>query len=260
MAKASKPKAKDGKGEYHTGLKKRDLAPRCLLVGSPARAVMIAETFFEGAKQVGDDHRGYKCFTGKHRGMDISVVTTQIGCPSTGIVLPESVRSGAKVFIRVGSCGTLQRMPRVGHVAICTGAVRLDGATKNWAPIEYPAIADYRIVAALVAAAKELRLPHHVGVGATTDCFVEGQARPGYKNYIPPWLKEQFKWLQHLKVLFYSMEESGIFVWCASHGGFPAGAIDAIFANRVTEDWGEEGQKEAAQIAIEAFHRLDELL
>ncbi|MBI3632857.1 MAG: nucleoside phosphorylase [Candidatus Vogelbacteria bacterium] len=251
---ADKPVTATGK-QYHLETEPDDLAPRCLLVGDPGRAELIATTLFTGAKKVGD-HRGLKSFTGKVGDMPISVVTTGMGSATTGIVLPEAVRSGARIFVRVGSCGTLWKEPKIGDSVICTGAVRLDGASENWAPIQYPAVADYRVVSKLTEAAKELGLPHFVGIGATTTCFNEGQARPDDNGYVPPRLRALHDELTERGVLFYSMEEATLFVWCTTHGGYAAGAIDAIYANRQTNEFGVKGEEEAARIAILALQKM----
>ena len=238
--------------QYHLHTKPGDIAPHCLLVGDPERAAMIAEKFFTKAKEVGN-HRGLLSFTGFYKNMKVSVVTTGMGGASTGIVLPEAARSGAQRFIRVGSCGALQKTPKIGESAICTAAVRLDGASENWAPIEFPATADFRVVSALTEAAGKLKLPYHLGISATTSCFNEGQARPDDTGYIPPKILARHEELIKRGVLSYSMEEATIFVWCSTHGNYWAGAINAIFANRQTNEFGAKGEKEAARIALEAM-------
>lgn len=253
--RAKRPQTGDGK-QYHLETAPGDLAARCLLVGSPERAELIATSLFQDARKVGD-HRGLRSFTGLYRGCAMSVVTTGMGSASIGIVLPEAVRSGARILIRVGTCGALRREAALGHAAICTGAVRLDGASENWAPIEYPAVADWRVVAALAQAAKTLGLPHHLGIGVTTTCFNEGQARPDDSGYVPPRLLARHDELVRRGALFYSMEEAALFVWCSTHGGHPCGAIDAIIANRITDEFRVCGEKEAARIACEALKLID---
>lgn len=267
--RANAPVTPDGR-TYHLHTKEGDLGPCCLLVGSPERAEMIASSLLSDTRLVGD-HRGLKSYTGfvsppgriKTRlltpELRMSVVTTGMGGASTGIVLPEAVYSGARVFIRVGSCSALQPEPQPGQAMICTAAVRLEGASPNWAPIEYPAVADYRLVAALVESAQLQGLPAHVGIGVTTDCFIEGQARPNLLGRIPKRLQERHDWLVECGAAFYSMEEATLFVWCSTHGGFPAGAVDAIFGNRATNAWDIAGEEEAAKIAVGAFFLLDAL-
>lgn len=260
---ANHPVSSQGK-QYHLETGPGDLAEHCLLVGSPERAKMIAEKFFNKAKEVGN-HRGLWSFTGMAYGMPMSVVTTGMGSASVAIVLPEVIRSGGRKLIRVGSCGVLWPHPKVGESVICAGAVRSDGASENWAPIEYPAVADYRVVSALVSAARQLDLPHYVGIGATTTCFNEGQARPDDTGYIPPRLQARHDELVRRGVLFYSMEEATIFTWASTHHnpytddnhfGYMAGAIDAIYAQRATGDFEVRGDEEAIRIAILAMTEL----
>ncbi len=252
---AERPKSEDG-SQYHLQTRAGDLAPRCLLVGSPERAEMIAATLFRNARRVGD-HRGLKSYTGAYEGKPMSVVTTGMGSASTAIVLPETIRSGARALIRVGTCGALRREAVPGDAAICTGAVRLDGASENWAPIQYPAVADWRVVGALATAARELKLPHHLGIGVTTTCFNEGQARPDDSGYVPPRLQALHEELIRRGALFYSMEEATLFVWCSTHGGHMCGAVDAVVANRITGEFRVDGEESAARIACEALRRLD---
>ena len=251
---ADRPTGSDGR-QYHLGTLPGALASKCLLVGSPERAEMIATRFFEGAEIVGDK-RGFKSFTGTIAEQPISVVTCGMGGPSIGMVLPEAVRSGARAFIRVGTCGALQEHIAVGDSVIFTGAVRFDGASDNWAPIEYPAVAHWSVVAACIAAAKELNLPHHIGIGATTSCFYEGQARPDDEGYVPPRLQARYEELVRRGVLAFAMEEAAAFVWCSTHGGYPIGVVDAVFANRATNAFDTIGEEQAARIAVSALMRL----
>lgn len=251
---ADKPKAAGGKA-YHLDTEPGSLAARCLLVGSPERATMIGTMMIDGT-QVGN-HRGLVSYTGTWQEVPVSVVTTGMGSASTAIVLPEAVASGARAFVRVGSCGALRREVELGDSLICSAAVRLDGASDNWAPIGFPAVADYRVVAALKRAATNLSARHHVGIGATTTCFNEGQARPDLSGYVPQRLWDQHRELVARGVLFYSMEEATLFTWCATHGGYPCGAVDATYANRITNAFGVTGDRVAAEIALGALIALD---
>src|SRR6185312_5899006 len=151
------------------------------------------------SRRFSNDARGLVSHTGKYRDIDISVTTSGMGGPSMGIVLPEAVQSGARIFIRVGSCGSLVRESKIGDVIIPTAAIRFDRTADDWAPPEYPALADWRVVSALHRAA---------------------QAK--------------------------------------APGGLPAGAINAVFANRHTNEWGIAGEELAAEIALEALVSLSE--
>lgn len=250
---ATRPKATDNR-TYHLHTRPGDLAPLCLLVGAPERAEMIAKMFFKKATLMGD-HRGLKSYTGTYEKNLVSVVTTGMGTPSTGIVLPEAYESGARTFIRVGSCSTLLKDPKPGDVIIVSAAVRFDGASRNWAPIEYPAAAHYRVVSALEKAADGLVSKSgrfYVGVEATTDCFNQGQARPDLKGRVPERLRRQHKELIELGVACYSMEAAALFVWCGING-LPAGAINAVYGNRHTNKFKVAGEELAAKIALKAL-------
>lgn len=265
---ADKPVSAGGK-EYHLETGPGDLAAHCLLVGSPERATMIAETFFENAKNVGD-HRGLRSYTGSYQGMPLSVVTTGMGSASTGIVLPEAARSGARRFIRVGSCSVLWERPKVGESAIAMYALRFDGASDNWAPLKHPVIdnpvrATREVTLALERAGRQLGLEFYTGIEATTTCFNEGQARPDDAGCIPPWQIERHEALIRKGVLLYSMESATIYVWCETHGhiydpknGIWAGSVNAIYGNRRTNEFGVAGDENAARIALQAMLLLNE--
>lgn len=241
---AEHPQA-DGGREYHLQTRTGDLAPVCLLVGDPERATMIAEKHLQEAVLVGD-HRGLKSYTGKFQGERVSVVTTGMGGASAGIVLPEAVRSGARAFIHVGSCGSMQAHAKVGDVVICSAAVRHDGASSNWAPIEWPASADYRVVNALALSAERAHVNAHVGIGVTTACFYEGQARPDDTGFVADRIMCRHKELTRRGALFYAMEDAALFVWCSTHGNVPIGSVNAVYANRQTGDFTAGAGMEAA--------------
>lgn len=221
---------------------------------------MIAEQYFERPMLVGD-HRGLKSYTGTHKGKRVSVVTTSMGAPCTGIVTPEAYRCGGRIFIRVGSCSTLLKEPKPGDVIIVTGAVRLEGTSRNWAMVEYPALSHHRVVSALEDAGQRLARGHYfLGVEATTDCFNEGQARPNVDREIPEFQLARHRELIRLGVACYSMEAAALFVWCSTHvkrlGGLPAGVVNAVYGNRHTNAFKVAGEELAAQIALDALIAL----
>ena len=253
---ANKPINADGR-TYHLQTREGDLARLCLLPGSPERAEMIAKNFFKDAELVGD-HRGSKSYTGTVNGVPMSVVNTCMGPSQTAIIVPEVHASGGRILIRVGSCSTLWPEPRLGESAICDRALRFDGASDNWVPDEnYQAVANFQVTDALVRAAEELKLPHYVGTEATTSCFVAGQGRLDINGYIPPHMKKRHESLIERKVLCYSMEAATLFAWGDLIGKCPVGAINAIYGNRITNEFEAKGDEEATRIAIQALLYLD---
>jgi uridine phosphorylase len=255
-------RATDGNGKtYHLRTCADDLAWRCILVGDPARARLIAERFLEESREF-NNPRQMVCFTGTYKGVPVSVVTTGMGSGSTAIALPEAVASGARIFVRVGSCSSLRAEAEVGHVAIASGAVRCDGASDNWAPKEYPAVATPRLVVALEDAAAELGVQSHTGIGVTTTCFYEGQGRSTEQADIPYWMAERHAWyLNNYGTLFYSMEEATIYTWCATHGEYPCVSVCAIYGNRVTDNFRPHaGEEDAIRVALNAIIKVPDTL
>lgn len=252
--KADQPMAKGGSEQYHLHTQSGDLSALCLIVGAPGRAEMIGERFLTDARRIENKHRGFVSVTGEYQEVRVSVTTSGMGGSSIGIVLPEAVRSGARIFIRVGSCGSLIQQSEPGDPIIVTAAARYDGASECWVPMQYPAFADWRVVAALNRAAKRSGQRYFMGVEATTACFNEGQARPNLFGEVSPEDEARHQMLLRLRVACYSMEAASLFVWCAtSGGGLPAGAINAIFANRITNAWETVGEELASEIALNAL-------
>ena len=251
--KASAPTTED-KRQYHLHTEKGDIAPFCLLVGDPDRATLIAKKFFSSAELVGD-HRGLKSYTGRFRELPVSVVTTGMGSPSLCIVVPEAYDCGARLFIRVGTCGSLIERSNLGDMIIVKNALRLEGTSFNYAPREFPSVAHPLVTAELIAAAEKLYPTRYfTGMEATTDCFREGQGRPNTEDVFTDRARRVNEYVLGKGAVCYSMEASALFVWCATHfGGVPCGAINAVIGNRIIDIWGVKGEEEASLVALEAL-------
>lgn len=166
----------DGTGrQYHIGVAKGEVGRYVILPGDPKRCAKIA-AYFDQPKLVADN-REYVTYTGYIDGEMVSVTSTGIGGPSAAIAMEELVASGADTFIRVGTCGGTDLNVKSGDLVIATGAIRMEGTSKEYAPIEYPAVADLEIVNALCESAKDLDFGYHTGVVECKDAFY-GQHRP----------------------------------------------------------------------------------
>ena len=166
----------EGSGkQYHIGVGKGDVGRYVLLPGDPKRCAKIA-AYFDNAELVGDS-REFVTYTGYVDGVMVSVTSTGIGGPSASIAMEELTVCGADTFIRVGTCGGVDLDVKSGDMVIATGAIRMEGTTMEYAPIEYPAVADLGITNALVQACKNLGYPYHTGVVQCKDAFY-GQHRP----------------------------------------------------------------------------------
>ncbi|MBQ6314286.1 MAG: uridine phosphorylase [Mogibacterium sp.] len=179
--------------QYHIGLRPGDVGEYVILPGDPKRCAKIAK-YFDDPVLVGDS-REFLTYTGTIDGVKVSVTSTGIGGASASIALEELTNIGAKTFIRVGTCGGIKIEAKGGDIIIATGAIRMEGTSKEYAPIEYPAVADLDVTNALVAAAKSLGAEYHTGVVQCKDSFY-GQHQPelhpvGYEliNKWDAWVK-----------------------------------------------------------------------
>jgi uridine phosphorylase len=154
---------------FHLHIKESDIGRYILLPGDPGRCEKIARYFDE--PHFVAQNREYVTWTGSLLGEKVSVVSTGIGCPSTAIAVEELVELGADTFIRIGSSGSMQPYVHKGDVAIVTGAIRDEGTTLHYLPVEFPAVANIDVVYALREGAKRLGFRHHLGVTQSKDSF-----------------------------------------------------------------------------------------
>ena len=208
----------------HILASKNDIAPNVLLPGDPARAAYIAEKFLSKSKLIAQN-REFMTYTGRFRGIAITVTSTGIGCPSTAIAVEELINCGTRTLIRVGTCGgALKKEIRAGSIIIPTASIREEGTTKEYIPAEFPAVADYQIVSALVRVAKEKKYKYYVGINRTHDAFY-GQAK-NIKRWGAPYLDPRMKTWDY-PLLSSEMEVSALFI-VALMRGVRAGAVLAV--------------------------------
>lgn len=199
----------EGSGkQYHTGLGPEDIGRYVILPGDPKRCEKIAAHFEHPRKMA--DVREFMTYTGELEGVKVSVTSTGIGGPSAAIALNELVKCGAHTFIRVGTCGGMQEDVLGGDLVIASGAVRMEGTSREFAPVEYPAVPDFEVLTALKQAAQKLSLRHHVGVVQCKDSFF-GQHEP---EIMPVCYELLNKWEAYLRMgcLASEMESAALFV------------------------------------------------
>jgi uridine phosphorylase len=242
--------------QYHLMIKKGDVSRYVLLPGDPERVPLIAK-YWDKAWHVAT-HREFVTYSGYYKGVFISATSTGIGAPSTAIAIEELARCGVDTFIRVGTTGALKREIKLGDLVISTGAVRLEGTSRHYAISEYPAVASFEVVLALIEAAESLGVNYHVGLTASSDSFYVGQERPGFKDYLPPFQRGLIEYLRSMNVLNFEMEASVIFVLSNIYG-LRAGAVCAAIANRETDEFKPGvGVEDAIRVANEAVKILSE--
>ena len=243
--------------QYHLRVKPGDLKGVVLLPGDPKRSQRIVETWDEYVFVA--DYRQYVSYTGKYKGVDISVTSTGIGPSAVEIALAELAAVGVKNVIRVGSSGAIQPDINVGDVVITSAAVRLEDTSKHYTRESFPAVADRELTLALIEACETLNIPYHVGYTASASSFYAGQERP-VQDFTSPITQSLVKELQAYGVLNFEMEASLLFV--LSHlFHMKAGAICAVYANRTTGEFevkGEDLAIKAANEAVKIFNEMQE--
>ena len=242
--------------EYHVNLTKGDVGEYVILPGDPGRCEKIAQ-YFDNPVLVANN-REYVTYTGTLDGVKVSVTSTGIGGPSAAIALEELVHCGAHTFVRVGTSGGMQKEVLGGDVVIATGAIRLDGTSKEYAPIEYPAGANFDVVMALKESAKELNHPYHVGVVQCKDSFY-GQHSP---ESMPIASELQNKWEAWIRTgaLTSEMESATLFI-VGSTRRVRVGAVLLVVANQTRRALGLEDiqvhdTEAAIKVAILSLRKL----
>ena len=244
--------------QFHIKCKAGDVGRYVLLPGDPGRCEIIASHFDNPVKI--QSNREYTTYTGTLLGEKVSVCSTGIGGPSAVIAMEELTKIGADTFVRVGTCGGIKLDVKSGDVVIATGAIRHEGASREYAPIEFPAVADYEVLTALVDAAKDLGHVWHAGVVQCKDSFY-GQHDPAR---MPVSYELQAKWeaWKRLGVLASEMESAALFC-CASALGVRCGSAFHVIWNQERDAAGlpqdeSHDVSAAVKVGIEAVKKLIE--
>jgi uridine phosphorylase len=226
--------------QYHIRCKKDEVNKAVLLPGDIERADYIGTNFFRDSKKI-VENREFHIYNGTYENKPVAVCSTGIGCMSAAVAIEELINIGCKYFIRIGTCGSLSSQINPGDIIIATGAVRGDGASKEYIPIEYPAVADYHTVTALQNRAKKEGTDYSLGIMRTHDAFyMESPFAFGdYKKRIAVWAEAG--------VLAIENESSTLFV-IGSLRKVQVGAILVVAGNLIT---GKKGTKNELQKSID---------
>jgi uridine phosphorylase len=246
---------------FHLGLNTADLrgATLAIIPGDPARVARIASMLDEPIALA--VRREFTSWLGLLDGTPVVVCSTGIGGPSTSIAVEELAQLGVRTFLRVGTTGGIQPGVNPGDIIVTTGAVRLDGASLHFAPMEFPAVADFECVTELVGAARSSGANVHIGITASTDTFYPGQERydtttgrvvERFRGSLDEW--------QSMGVLNYEMEAATLFTMCAS-SGWRAGCVAGVLVNRTQQEIPDAAviagaESSSGQVVVEAARKL----
>lgn len=242
----------DGK-QMHIGCTSDQIGGYVILPGDPGRCEWIAG-MFDDAEFV-SSNREFTVWTGTLNGARVSVCSTGIGGPSAAIALEELVECGAHTFIRVGTCGGVAPEVHGGDLVVATAAVRQEGTSREYMPLEYPAAASFDIVRALADEAERLKYPVHIGVIQSKDSFY-GEIRPE-RMPVAAQLTQQWKALLAAGVLASEMESAALFV-ASAYLHVRCGTVLNVLWNDENEApaVGEKAAQRGIEAAVGALRRL----
>lgn len=242
--------------QYHINMRKGNVGEYCILPGDPGRCEKIAK-YFDNSQFV-TSNREFTTYTGTILGKKVSVTSTGIGGPSASIAMEELTKLGAHTFVRIGTCGGINLKVKSGDCVVATGAIRNEGTSREYAPIEFPAVADYEVTKALVNACKQLDRVHHYGVVQCKDSFY-GQHSP---DRMPVSYELNNKWeaWKKLGVLASEMESAALFTVAASLG-VRCGSVFNVVWNQERKALGYKENdchdtSKVIEVAIEAIKQL----
>ena len=244
--------------QFHIACAQGDIGRYCILPGDPGRVPAIA-ALFDDAKQIAYN-REFNVRTGTLLGEKVTACSTGIGGPSASIAMEELHKCGADTFIRTGTCGGIDLNVQSGDVVVATGAIRYEHTSREYAPIEFPAVADFQVTNALVEATKKLGFPLHTGIVQCKDSFY-GQHDPAAS---PVYYELQQKWesWKRLGVKASEMESAALFVVAAALG-CRCGSCFHVVWNQEREAAGldqkmSEDTSSSVKVSVEALKLLIE--
>ena len=242
--------------QYHIRCSEGDVGKYVILPGDPGRCEAIA-ALFDDAHHV-SFNREYNIYTGTLLGEKVSVCSTGIGGPSASIAMEELHNIGAHTFIRTGTCGGIALDVQAGDIVIATGAIRFEHTSREYAPIEYPAVSDFEVTHALWQASKALGNRTHTGIVQCKDSFY-GQHDPARMPVSYELLAKWEAW-KRLGVKASEMESAALFV-IANALGCRCGSCFHVVWNQEREAAGLDQQMtedtaNSVRTAVEALQIL----
>lgn len=241
---------------YHIGLDDTHGAKYVMLPGDPGRVEKIA-AYLDNPRFL-NVNREYTTWIGELEGEKVLVMSTGMGGPSTAIGVEELYMTGVRTFIRIGTCGGMQTQVIGGDLVVANGAVRMEGTSKEYVPIEYPAISDFEVTTALQQACKNLGKTHHVGVVQCKDSFY-GQHNP---DRMPVGYELNSKWQAWIMAgsLASEMESAALYCVCSVLRA-RAGCVLHVVWNQERAKSGlsnptSHDTSSAIQVAVEAVRLL----
>ena len=248
--------SEDERLQYHIQVGAGDVGRYVIMPGDPKRCAKIAK-YFDDPVQIADS-REYVTITGYLDGVKVSTTSTGIGGPSASIAMEELIKCGSDTFIRIGTCGGMQTFVKSGDVVVATGAIRMEGTSREYAPIEFPAVPDLGVTNALASAAGKLGFDYHTGVVQCKDAFY-GQHAPE-SMAVSYELTNKWEAWKKMGCLASEMESAAMFIVAALRH-VRCGSCFLVMANQEREKEGlpnpvVHDTDAAIRVAVEAVREL----
>ncbi|HEY60735.1 MAG TPA: nucleoside phosphorylase [Anaerolineae bacterium] len=233
--------------EWHIKCDAKEISRYVFCPGDQQRAKKIAEHF--DSSSLVTESRGYLVFSGKYKGVHMTVCGTGMGGPAVAIGLEELAHMGADTFIRVGSCGVFQEGQKPGDIIVASGTVRAGGTCNAYLPPIYPAVPTFAVLRALIEASEELNIPVTVGVGVAGDAF-----------YAPPDNAESEQ-MKAAGLVSIEMESDTLFIVGLLRHWRTGALFTSDGTPSVTKpDWGEKdfrrGELDSIKVALHAMWKI----
>lgn len=231
---------------HHLGIDSSMVAKKVILTPDPLEIPFYA-ALLDGAEKVGE-YREYVTYTGSYQGVPVSVMSCGFGCMPMAIAVEELNHLGVEEMIKIAPCPALQPETKVGSYLAASGAVRGEGASREYIDVSYPAVANMELLARLLKVGIK-----EVGLFRSHDCV----------SLETPWAaggKERLKRWEELGIEALDSETSSMFV-IASILKCRAASLALISENYATGEKLDdltEGKKELFRLAVEALcHAAD---
>ena len=241
---------------YHIGITPAQGACAAIICGDPGRVESIAE-LCDGCAPLASN-REFTSFEASLGDKRILVMSHGIGGPSTAICVEELYMAGVRTIIRVGTCGGMAFDVKAEDIVIASSAIRAEGTSREYLPIEFPAAADFSVTEALRDSARELGMAYHVGVVHCKDSFY-GQHSPGRMPVADELLYKWKAWIAG-GALASEMETAALFCVSASLGIKSGAVLRAVWnQERAAAGIGDEVAEDelsAARVAVGAMRRI----
>ncbi len=189
----------------HINDEKHEIAESILLPGDPLRAKFIAEHFLEEPIKY-NDVRNMLGYTGRYKGVPVSIQGTGMGMPSIGIYSWELIcEYNVQNLIRIGTAGSFHNDIAINDIVLALAASTDSNFSHAFEiPPSYAPSASWNLIKKALDISQGLNIPINAGNVVSCDVFYETNT-----NWWHKWAK--------MNVMAVEMEAAALYMNCAYH-------------------------------------------